>query len=107
MQPMTFLMNCSFLQKQSLSSLPLQPDMYIHVLRQRGRRPGQFGVGTADVALKLVAELVTAETGVDDVTGEVELYPCAETDVDEPVSVAVTGQIVVEMAMVFVTRAVL
>ena len=59
-QPMTFLMNSAFPQKQFESALSLHPDMYIQVFKQRGSVPGQFGVGYGPGA----DELDTGATGL-------------------------------------------
>ena len=62
MQPITLVMNSWLPQKQFASALSLQPDMNIHVFKQRGSKPGQFGVGYvggADV-------LETGATGLED-----------------------------------------
>lgn len=62
MQPMTFLMNSELPQKQFVSALSLHPDMYIQVFKQRGSKPGQFGVGYEGGA----GELDAGDTGLEE-----------------------------------------
>jgi hypothetical protein len=59
---MTFVMNSWLPQKQFASALSLHPDMNIQVFKQRGSKPGQFGVGYGPGAVELDA----GATGLDD-----------------------------------------
>jgi hypothetical protein len=62
MQSMTFVMNSWLPQKQFASALSLQLDMNIQVFKQRGSKPGQFGVGYGPDA----DELETSVIGLED-----------------------------------------